>query len=140
MTEEHDELHRQLDALPGIPLPDALWQRVEARRRMQKRRLKLGTGAAIVALGALLVTVPALRITDPNMAQDGHLVLARTPPATSPASPQDIDAQLRALDQALQAAYARSASDAEIAPMWVARDALIATTQSGESLSRHKKI
>lgn len=139
MTERRDELHRQLDALPDIPLPDALWLRVDACRRMQQRRRK--AGVAIAALAALLAAIPVLRIGDPGPAQRGQAVVARSTQATSSAaSPRDIDAQLRALDQALQAAYARSATDAEIAPMWVARNALTATAQAGESLSRHKKI
>lgn len=141
MTERHDELHRQLDALPDIPLPDALWLRVDACRRMQQRRRKAGAGVAIAALAALMVAIPVLHIGDPAPAQRGQSVVTRSTQATSSAaSPRDIDAQLRALDQALQAAYARSATDAEIAPMWVARNALTATAQAGESLSRHKKI
>ena len=49
------------------------------------------------------------------------------PMATQPVrSEQDVSAELRAIDRALQAAYDRGASDAEIAPMWVARNLLLA--------------
>jgi len=53
---------------------------------------------------------------------------------------QDVQAELRALDQASQAAYDRGASDAEIAPMWVARDALFAGLRSGRPAARRNGI
>jgi hypothetical protein len=64
------------------------------------------------------------------------------PVAAQPAArgKHDVQAELRALDHALQAAYDRGASDAEIAPMWVARDALLVGIQSGDSAFRHSRI
>lgn len=141
MTETHDDVRQQLEALPSVPLPHALWKQLDARRRLQQRRRTLGTGIAGAALIALLATLPALRMPGPDPLRAGHAV-AHQPPSqpAAAASAQDVQAQIRALDHALQTAYARSASDAEIAPMWVTRNALIATTQPGISTPRQKKI
>jgi hypothetical protein len=37
-----------------------------------------------------------------------------------------VDAELRALDRALQAGYARNATDAELEPLWAQRRQLLA--------------
>lgn len=136
MTEASIPLRQELHALPEIPLPDALWRRVEAGRRRKLRRRKLGTGIAALAL-AVLVATPLLvsLLTGPD-AERGEM-----PVAYQPANgPRDIQADLHALDRALQAAYDRGASDAEVAPMWVAREALLAGTQSTRAASRRDQI
>jgi hypothetical protein len=136
MTEPSIHLRQGLDTLPEVPLPDALWQRVEAGRRQKMRRRNFGIGIASLALIAVMATpllVPL--ITDSDSGQGEPLV------ASQPANGQrDIQADLHVLDQALQAAYDRGASDAEVAPMWVAREALLAGIQSTRAASRRDRI
>jgi hypothetical protein len=131
---EPTRVHEQLHALPEIPLPDALWRRVDAKRRQKLQRRKLGAGIAALAL----VAVIAAPLLAPMFAgadrTPGEQIAAR------PAVQHNAQAELRALDRALQAAYDRGASDAEIAPMWVARDALLVGLQSGNSAFRRNRI
>lgn len=129
MIEPSTELRERLHALPEIALPDTLWQRVEVGRKRKIRRRKLGGGIAALML-AVAMMVPLLApIGTPLMQGEQGIVQ------------HDVQAELRALDQALQAAYNRGASDAEIAPMWVARDALVAGIRSGNSPAfRHDRI
>lgn len=56
MTEPCTQLRQELHALAEIPLPEALWQRVEAGRRQKMRRRKLGAGIASLALVAVMAT------------------------------------------------------------------------------------
>ena len=127
MVGHSTRVREQLDALPDIPLPDTLWQRVEARRMHKVRRWKWGMGGATLVLVALMAT-PLLTpvFTGTGMERGRSAVALKPTPAL-----RDIQAEVRALDHALQAAYDRGASDAEIAPMWVARHALLAGAQSG---------
>jgi hypothetical protein len=133
---ESTQVHQQLRDLPEIPLPDTLWRRVDAKRRHTLRRRKLGIGFATLALAAVMATPllgPMFVGADRTLGE---------PVAAQPAArgKHDVQAELRALDHALQAAYDRGASDAEIAPMWVARDALLVGIQSGDSAFRHSRI
>ena len=133
---EPTQVREQLHALPEIPLPDTLWRRVDAKRRQKLRRRKLGAGIATLALAAVMATpllIPMFAGAD--RAQNEQI--AARPPMRGE---HDMQAELRALDHALQAAYDRGASDAEIAPMWVARDALLVGIQSGESAFRRSRI
>lgn len=125
MTEPSTRLRQELHAVPEVPLPDHLWQRVEAGRRKKMRQRKLGAGIAtltLVAVMAIPVLAPLFTGTDVVRSEP----LAAQQPARSE---QDVRAELRAIDRALQAAYDRGATDAEIAPMWVARDTLLAVSQ-----------
>ena len=133
---EPAQVHEQLHALPEVPLPDALWRRVDAKRRQKLQRRKLGTGIAALALAAVMAApllIPMFAGADraPNERIAAHLPMR---------GERDAQAELRALDHALQAAYDRGASDAEIAPMWVARDALLVGIQSGNSAFRRNRI
>lgn len=137
MTEPFIPLREELHALPEIPLPDDLWQRVDSGRRQKMRRRKLGAGIASLALAALMATpllVPLLADVDAGRRE--------APVASQPANngQRDIQTDLHVLDRALQAAYDRGASDAEIAPMWVAREALLAGIQSTRAASRRDRI
>lgn len=133
---ESTQMHEQLRDLPEIPLPDTLWRRVDAKRRQKLRRRKLGVGIATLAL-AVVMTAPLLvpMFAGADRARNERIVAH--PPMRGE---HDVQAELRALDHALQAAYDRGASDAEIAPMWVARDALLIGIQSGESAFRPGRI
>ncbi|MGH8027278.1 MAG: hypothetical protein ACREO0_11180, partial [Pseudoxanthomonas sp.] len=97
---------------------------VDTERRQKLRRRKLGAGIATLALAAVMATpllVPMFAGTDRVR---GEQSAAHLPVHGG----HDVQAELRALDRALQAAYDRGASDAEIAPMWVTRSELLAGT------------
>jgi hypothetical protein len=136
MTEPSLPLREELHALPEVPLPDALWQRVEAGRRLKIRRRKLITGIASLALVAVMAAPMFVQLlTDADTRRSEPLV------AYQPANgKRDIQADLHALDQALQAAYDRGASDAEVAPMWLAREALLGGIQSTRAASLRDRI
>lgn len=88
---------------PGpVAPPTGLGERVRAAYRQRWRRLR-GAGAASAIVVAAVMLLPAL------------------PPGAAVAPPTRPDPTLQALDRALQAAYARGASDAELAPLWAAR-------------------
>lgn len=127
MTEPSTQVRQELRALPEIPLPDALWQRVEAVRLRKVQRRKTGIGIVTLALVAVMASPLLVPLFTGTGRVQGEQLVAH--PLADGA--RDIQADVRALDQALQAAYDRGASDAEIAPMWVARNALV-----GSSLSR----
>lgn len=139
MTEASEYVRQKLDALPDIELPDAVWQRIDAYRKKQQRRRKVVAGIATFVVVSLLAAAPALRIITSDPASSS-LAATSLPKPDNVSTPQDVQAEIRALDQALQAAYARSASDAEIAPMWLVRDALVASIKSSEDPSHNKKI
>jgi hypothetical protein len=132
MTEPSIPLREELHALPEIPLPEALWQRVEAGRRQKMRRRKLGTGIVSLVLVAVMATpLLAPLLTDIDVLRSEPLV-AHQPVR----SEQDVHEELRALDHALQVAYDRGASDAEIAPMWVARTELLANRRPPQAAAQ----
>lgn len=134
MNELFNDVREQLRALPEAPLPDSLWLRVEAGRRKKVRRRKLGVRIASLSLVAV-IAVPLLLFDSTRMMKDKQTV-ALQPVRVQ----QDIRAEVRALDLALQAAYDRGASDAEIAPMWVARDALLSSHRSASATARPNQI
>ena len=133
MGEPSTRVRERLDTLPDIPLPEALWQRVEARRMQKVRRWRWGARGVALALVALMAAPLLAPVFTGAGVEQGRSAVALPPAA--PAL-RDIQAEVRALDHALQVAYDRGASDAEIAPMWVARDALLASTKSGASASK----
>ena len=123
MAEQSNRVRERFDALPEVPLPESLWQRVDVQRRKRILRRKLGMSAATLALvGALPIFSFFQMFNDANV-DSRHEVAAVTPLSLE----RDIQADVQAIDYALQAAYDRGASDAEIAPMWVARDTLLAS-------------
>jgi hypothetical protein len=136
MTEPSIPLRRELHDLPKVPLPDALWLRVEARRRQKMRRRKLFAGIASLAFVAVMAAPMFVQLlTDADTGRSEPLV------AYQPANgKRDIQADLHALDQALQAAYDRGASDAEVAPMWLARETLLAGIPSTQAAPRRDRI
>lgn len=134
MNQTEQRIRDRLAALPEVPLPEALWQRVDARRRRKLFQRKLGVGAGVFALAGVLafkLLLPALQSDEAHAPQ---LVAAAALPALS-----DAQADIRAIDQALQAAYDRGASDAEVAPIWAARAALLAGVQSARPAARQDR-
>lgn len=107
-----------LRALPEVELPETLWQRVQAGRkhRVQRRRLITGLASLTLVMVATIATLTPMRERGKTR---NDAVAMHTD------SVDDKQAELRAIDQALQAAYDRGASDAEIAPMWVVRAAML---------------
>ena len=136
MTEPSLPVRQELHDLPEVPLPDALWQRVDSGRRQKMRRRKFFTGIASLALvGVMAMPLLGQLLTDADAGRSQPFV------AYQPANgKRDIRADLHALDQALQAAYDRGASDAEVAPMWVAREALLAGIPSSRAASPRDQI
>lgn len=111
-------IQTQLAALPPVDLPEGLWLRVNAartRRIHQRRAIGLGVGA----LAALAVLLPAPLPRAPTPASGATPYVDNTP-ARQPAH-----ARLRSVDQMIQAAYNRGASDAEVAALLSARRTLL---------------
>ncbi|HEX7803383.1 MAG TPA: hypothetical protein VF471_11580 [Pseudoxanthomonas sp.] len=125
MTDTDHQIRERLNALPEAPLPDALWQRVDRRRRQKFARRKLGVGAGVFALAGVLAFELLLPTAGPDSAEKQQVAAIEPMPAQSGA-----EADIRAIDHALQAAYDRGASDAEVAPIWAARAALLAGVRS----------
>ena len=134
---ESSEVRKNLERLPEAELPAALWSRVESGRKKQVVRRRVGLGIASLALVSTLflpMIFPLVTSRDDP--------LPASPLAThSPArSAEEIQADVQAVDRALQAAYDRGADDAEIAPMWVIRDALLASIKTSSPAVRHDRI
>jgi hypothetical protein len=132
MAEQSNRMREHLDALPDVPLPESLWQRVDAQRRKKILRRKLGMSAATLALVGVLAIPSSF---DSHV--DGRYEVAAVP---SVSLQPDIQADVQAIDYALQAAYDRGASDAEIAPMWVARDTLLASTRPASTPAKPSRM
>lgn len=112
-----DPTRHQLEALPPPPLPDDLWPRLAARReRERNRRRWLGAAAGLV------LAAVALPLLQPAVDEPPHPVAERL--ATTPQPTADA---ILAVDRALQAAYARGATDAEVSPLWEIRRHLSAS-------------
>ena len=122
MSEHHNPVREKLAALPEAPLPDALWRRMETGRKRQMRRRRQALGLVTLAVvGLIAIPTFAPLLTGADAMRETAVV------SPLPDNGDDqVRAELRALDQALQAAYDRGATDAEIAPMWVTRAALLA--------------
>lgn len=131
MNQTEQSIRERLAALPEVPLPEALWQRVDARRRRKLFQRKLVAGAGVFAL----VGVFAFKLLLPAW-QPAEV---RTPQLATVAALPDAQADIRAIDHALQAAYDRGASDAEVAPIWAARAALLAGVRSARPAARQDR-
>lgn len=118
-----DSENPRLQALAHAPdeaPPEALWQRLQAGQRKAVLRRRLLGGASASALALLLV----VSVPWPVL----HAPAAPSPAAVATVDPALIHDQIVSIDRALQVAYARGASDDEVAPMWQARNALAART------------
>lgn len=123
-----DDIRRTLADLPEPPLPAGLWSRVQAAQARRAARLRGGVAGvlaiAVVAVGALSFGV----LPQPQSpgADDTSSGVATTVDVAS-----DEAEDVRAIDRALQAAYARGASDDEIEPLWQARRRHLPSSVSG---------
>jgi hypothetical protein len=134
MSDTDHRIRERLDALPEAPLPDALWQRVDRRRRQKFIRRKLGVSAGVFALAGVLALKLLLPAAEPGPTEKPQVAATGSLPATG-----DAQADIRAIDHALQAAYDRGASDAEVAPIWAARAALLAGVRSVRPSARQDR-
>ncbi len=106
-------LRRHLQALPDPVPPATLEARLLAAQGRRSRLLR--TGATVVALCmVVLVAMP-----DPGRLPGPDA------PARQQAARETTRLKLQAIDRALQTAYARGASDDELAPLWEARTQLM---------------
>lgn len=119
MTPEERKLHRQLHDLPDLAVPAALEARILRTRRGHLRRRGTILGVACLACGALAVATLPQRSPVPAAPAPHAAAMA-----TEPEAGVDVDLQLRAIDQALQAAYDSNARSDEIASLWKARKRL----------------
>jgi hypothetical protein len=138
-----------LDDLPEFDPPADLWPRIAAAyegRRRSRRRALFGTALA-AGIALLAIAVPQLR--GPQPIDDALAALQRQSRAleveladlsANGAAPIESEVELRAIETALQAAYDRGGADAEIAPLWQARNdllsSLIAVHTAGGRLTR----
>lgn len=124
MDKTPEGIRQALGHMPEPVPPDSLWPRLLLRRRRQVRRRRVLAGLASTGMVAAFIAL---------LARPGWIPEPTPPPATPPAqvaAGNQLDAQLRAIDRALQVAYDRGASDSEVAPMWEARQDLLAANGS----------
>lgn len=137
-------------ALPEFDPPAQLWARIEAehyRRRQRQRLARWGTGvAAAVALAAVLQLAPQQeRVSSGSSAlaalesRSRQLEQEYADLDHSAVAPYD-EAELLAIERALQQAYDRGAGVPELMPLWQQRNevltSLIALTANGVQVTR----
>lgn len=106
-----DPILEQLQSLPEPPLPNDLWQRLDRRRRRRMAWRRGGVAAVLLGGFAFLGFFPGSETPAPA---PEHAQTAAVATGMRGGS-------LQSVDRALQAAYARGASDDEVAPLWAAR-------------------
>lgn len=136
----------RMAALPEFDPPPQLWARIEAehrRRQTHRRVLRWGSGlAAVLALAAVIALAPRTPLPSPlaQLERRSH-ELEQTYASLDPtASPLENEAELRAVELALQEAYDRGAAADELMPLWQQRNdvlsSLIAMAADGAQLTR----
>lgn len=105
-----------LRELPEPDVPPALWQRVRRGQQSMRRNRLLGAGGT---LAIALCAVAFLQLSPPALDAARETSVAFQPPANG------TDADIRAIDIALQNAYAQGMSDADISPLWHERERLM---------------
>ena len=124
-----------IDRLPAFDPPDALWDRVVARRDARVRRARLATAvvasaaALALALGWRFATrAPVDEFAGDAQARSGaletELANARAVSGVPDATVSDVQARLARIDDELQAAYDRRAAHDELARLWRERSEL----------------
>lgn len=143
----------RLAALPEFDPPAQLWARIEAghRRRLQRRRVtRWGVGiAAGLALTAVLLLAPQQNGTSSGASALAALAALESRSRELEQKYADLDhptlapydeAELRAIERALQQAYDRGAGVGELMPLWQQRNevltSLIALTADGVQVTR----
>ena len=111
-----DPLHTRFESLPHPPLPPELWPRLAQRRQRQLATRRAGTALAL----ALLVVGPLGLMWRAQQAPSWPSTLPAAG-VTGMAAQGAESNTVSVIDHALQNAYARGASDEEIAPLWEAR-------------------
>ena len=120
MNHDEQDLRDVLARLGDPPPPPGLDARIwNARQRRIRRSFGIAGSAACV----LLVATLALQSRPGNDSPTAASVADRTSPAS--ARDDDVIADIRAIDHALQLAYTRNASEDEVAPLWKARRELL---------------
>lgn len=138
----------RLGALPEFDPPPHLWERIEQAhgRRQRQRRVQRWGGAlaACLALAAVLSLAPQGGPPQPDplvhLEQRSHELEQIYAGLTQPSAPLESEAELRAVELALQQAYDRGAAAAELLPLWQQRNellsSLIALSADGAQLTR----
>ncbi len=122
---DHERLRRYLQALPEPLPPGSLENRLRASQARRSRVLRTGASALALALVAI-VALPGHRgpQVETQAIASGTDTVAVAPDAIHDAG-DAAHMKLQAIDRALQTAYGRGASDAELAPLWEARSRLV---------------
>jgi len=137
-------------ALPEFDPPAHLWARIEAehhRRRQRRRVMQWGAAvAASLALAAVLLLVPQRELTSSapsalalleSRSQELEQRYADLEPSVTAV---ENEAELHAVELALQQAYDRGAAVEELMPLWQQRNdvltSLIALAADGAQLTR----
>ena len=123
-----DALGARLSALPRFEPDEALWARIEARRRRAPRRALLATAASLAAFALVLALVPRERAPEPARpdalarvrALEIELAEAR-PRGTAQPEVLALEHELAGIDAKLQSAYDRRAARHELDALWQAR-------------------
>ncbi|WP_313919485.1 hypothetical protein [Tahibacter sp.] len=120
----------RLAALPEFDPPPNLWARIEAehhRRQQRGRTLRWGSGlAAMLALATVVALAPRPQIAAANplaqLERRSHELELAYAGLSQAASPLESEAELRAVELALQQAYDRGAAVDELLPLWQQRN------------------
>ena len=128
MDDSGRQVKAYLAGLQAPPLPDGLWQRVEAARR-RRMAARLGVAASCAgAVGVLtLVLFQASVLPGRQAAPPARVADAAPAAAPAVAAEENIHRSVQAIDRALQVAYDRQATDDEVAPLWQARKELLSS-------------
>jgi len=144
-----EEMMSSVYTLPEFEPSAGLWPRIEAARLRElsrRRNRRVGyLGAAIAATLAAVMLLPRPTIdraaSDPSWEREAQ-TLEQEWRGLDRAAPRDLAAraELRLIDQELQAAYDRGAGSDELAPLWQRRSetlrGLIATYRTDYAVTR----
>jgi len=117
-------------ALPEFDPPPHLWARIEAEHRRRQQRghaLRWGGGlAAMLALATVIALAPRPQnaVANPlaQLERRSHELEQAYAGLNQAASPLENEAELRAVELALQQAYDRGAEVDELLPLWQQRN------------------
>src|SRR3546814_7369578 len=87
------------------------------------RRRRIGIAATTLALATVAALSALMRSPAQNASRTAQPVVATVPVALAPTA---VDVELRAIDRALQADYARTVTDDELEARWAHRQRMLA--------------